>query len=126
MNRTIQKAMITGIASLQGVMVTGITSLMLMARTLPSQDAQVTNFQDVKPRAWYYLAVSYATREGICAGTSATTFSPEQGMIRAMFVTVLGRMVGQTRKSGMVSCFTEVDPSCWYDPTWNGQQSSRS
>ena len=105
MNRTIKKAMTTGIAS-----------LMLMASTFPSQAAQVKDFRDVKPTAWYYQAVDYTTREGIFAGTSETTFSPEQGMTRGMFVTVLGRMAGQTGRTGMASCFTDVNPLSWYGP----------
>ena len=85
-----------------------------MASTFPSQAAHVTDFRDVKPTAWYYQAVKYATREGLFAGTSEKTFSPEQGMTRAMFVSALGRVAGQTGKSGMASCFTDVDPSSWY------------
>ena len=113
MNRTIKKAMTTGMAS-----------LLLMASTFPSQAAQVTDFQDVKPTAWYYQAVEYATREGLFAGTSEKTFSPEQGMTRGMFVTVLGRMAGQTGRTGMASCFTDVDPSSWYGPyvEWAAEQ----
>ena len=109
--------MTTGIASLQKATAAGIASLLLMASTFPSQAAQVTDFQDVKLTAWYYQAVDYATREGLFAGTSATTFSPELGMTRAMFVTALGRMAGQTGKSGMASCFTDVDPDAWYGPS---------
>ena len=95
-----------------------------MASSFPSQAAQVTDFQDVKLTAWYYQAVDYATREGLFAGTSATTFSPELGMTRAMFVTALGRMAGQTGKSGMASCFTDVDPDTWYGPSveWAAEQ----
>ena len=113
MNRTIKKAMTTGIAS-----------LMLMASTLPSQAAQVTDFRDVKHTAWYYQAVKYATREGLFAETIPCTFSPEQGMTRAMFVTALGRVAGQTGKSGMASCFTDVDPDTWYGPSveWAAEQ----
>ena len=113
MNRTLQRAMTTGIAS-----------LLLMASTFPSQAAHVTDFRDVKPTAWYYQAVDYTTREGLFAGTSEKTFSPEQGMTRAMFVSALGRVAGQTGKSGMASCFTDVDPSSWYGPSveWAAEQ----
>ena len=116
MNRTLQRAMAVGTAS-----------LMLMASTFPSQAAQVTDFKDLKSTAWYYQAVDYATREGIFAGTSETTFSPEQGMTRGMFVTALGRMAGQTGqtgRTGMASCFTDVDPSSWYGPSveWAAEQ----
>ena len=72
----------------------------------------------------YYQAVDYTTREGLFAGTSEKTFSPEQGMTRAMFVSALGRVAGQTGKSGMASCFTDVDPSSWYGPSveWAAEQ----
>lgn len=51
-------------------------------------------FSDVSKSAWYYSAVSNAYSQGLFAGTSATTFSPDTAMTRGMFVTVLSRCAG--------------------------------
>ena len=49
-------------------------------------------FTDVAYDSWYKQAVGYAYRMGLYNGTSDTEFSPELGMTRGMFVTVLSRM----------------------------------
>lgn len=93
----------------------GLTTLALMATPLTVKAAQVTDFKDVKPSAWYYSAVDYAAREGLFSGTSKTTFSPEQAMTRGMFVTVLGnnaKVDGTVRQSS----FSDVKPSDYYAP----------
>ena len=117
MNRTIQRAVATCMAA-------GLASMMMTVSTFTTHAAQVTDFQDVKPTAWYYQAVDYAAREGLFAGTSETTFSPEVGMTRAMFVTVLGRMAGQNGESRVASRFIDVDPTSWYGPyvEWAAEQ----
>ena len=44
--------------------------------------------------AWYYDSLLYGYQNGICSGTSATTFSPYRDMTRQQLWTVLGRMAG--------------------------------
>lgn len=51
-------------------------------------------FTDVKKGDWFYDDVEYAATYGLFNGTSATTFSPNTPMTRAMLVTVLWRMAG--------------------------------
>ncbi len=51
----------------------------------------VTDFTDVAAGSWYYDAVDYAVTNKLFAGTSDTTFSPEDSMTRGMFATVLYR-----------------------------------
>ena len=68
--------------------------LTLASLSLTASAATVSDFTDVKPGSWYYNAVQYAVDNGLFSGTSGTTFSPEQGMTRGMFVTVLGRKNG--------------------------------
>ncbi len=51
----------------------------------------VTDFTDVAAGSWYYDAVDYAVTNKLFAGTSDTTFSPENSMTRGMFATVLYR-----------------------------------
>lgn len=52
-------------------------------------------FKDVTTSAYYYDAVQWASQNGITAGTSATTFSPNQACTRAQVVTFLWRAHGQ-------------------------------
>lgn len=76
----------------------------------------VTAFTDVKPGAWYYNAVDYATSNGLFSGTSATTFSPETPMDRGMFVTVLGRKanVPNTYGRNQSSPFLDLTQADYY------------
>ena len=52
-------------------------------------------FTDVKSGAWYESAVQYVYEQELFAGTSATTFSPDADMTRAMLVSVLWRQEGK-------------------------------
>lgn len=61
--------------------------------TLPAQAASQT-FTDVPDSHWAHDAIEYVVDEGLFAGTSATTFSPEGTMTRAMLWVVLARMDG--------------------------------
>ncbi len=46
-------------------------------------------FTDVREGDWFYDAVAYAYTNELFNGTSATTFSPNGTMTRAMLVTAL-------------------------------------
>lgn len=105
MNNTLRKATAIGFAAMA-----------IASTALSAQAAQVSDFQDVRPTAWYYDAVDYATRAGLFSGTSATTFSPEQGMTRGMFVKVLGNQAGVDKSRFNTSRFTDVSPTAWYGP----------
>lgn len=74
-------------------------------------------FTDVKESSWYYDAVKYVYSKGIFAGTTKTTFSPDSGMTRAMFVTTLGKYakVDTSTYSG-TGGFSDVDPDAYYAP----------
>jgi len=61
---------------------------------LKSQIVWQNPFTDVKPTDWFYSSVEFASIHGLFNGTSATTFSPEEPMTRAMLVTVLHRLEG--------------------------------
>ena len=101
--------------TLRKTIATGLTAVTLAVIPLTVNAAQVTDFKDVRPSAWYYAAVDYASREGLFSGTSKTTFSPEQAMTRGMFVTVLGN---QAKVDGTAyhSSFSDVKPSDYYAP----------
>lgn len=70
-------------------------------------------FKDVPAASWYYGSVGYTYMNGLFAGTSETTFSPEETMSRAMLVTVLWRMAGSPAASGTDS-FSDVSAGQWY------------
>lgn len=61
--------------------------------TLPAQAAD-NRFTDVPSTHWAHDAIEYAVDKDLFAGTSATTFSPEGTMTRAMLWVVLARMDG--------------------------------
>lgn len=71
-------------------------------------------FIDVHEKDWFYDAVEYAVRNGYFNGTSATTFSPNEPMTRAMFVTVLGRMAGVKVDNNTSAGFDDVVAGSYY------------
>ena len=62
-------------------------------RSAGSPETESTDmiFADVADTAYYCDAVQWALEEGITAGTTATTFSPDAGCTRAQIVTFLWR-----------------------------------
>ena len=76
-------------------------------------DAWQNPFTDVKEDNWFYDAVKYAVQNELFNGTSATTFSPNTDMTRAMLVTVLYRLEGMPAVSG-ANTFTDVKDGQWY------------
>lgn len=55
----------------------------------------ISNFTDLTPGAWYGEAISFVLENGLFAGTSDTSFSPNELMTRAMLMTVLSRSAGE-------------------------------
>ncbi|MPM52971.1 hypothetical protein SDC9_99735 [bioreactor metagenome] len=53
-------------------------------------------FTDVAEDTWYYGSVAYAYNNGLFAGSSDTTFSPDTVMTRQMIWMVLARLDGKT------------------------------
>ena len=51
-------------------------------------------FQDVSPKDYYYKAVLWGAANGVVAGTSDTTFSPDETCTRAQGVSFLYRGIG--------------------------------
>ncbi len=87
-----------------------IAALFLLAATalllLPA-GAYAASFTDVSSSDWYCDVVNYVVGKGLFNGTSATTFSPDTTMSRAMFVTALGR-------------YANVDAPAWLTGTVTG------
>lgn len=90
--------------------------LLLVMGALPmSASAAELPFTDVGEKAWYRSAVEYAYENGLFNGTSNTTFSPDSGMTRAMFVQVLANATENYNKNDYpTSSFTDVPAGKWY------------
>lgn len=71
-----------------------------------------TRFVDVKPGSWYYESIVYAVSNGLMNGVGDSKFEPEEGMTRAMLVTVLWRYEGSPKQRP--STFSDVPRGQWY------------
>lgn len=82
-----------------------------LANQQPAMDIKGV-FRDVTGKEWYSDGVAYVWTGGIMNGTSATEFSPNQKMTRAMFLTVLYRMSGSPEAKGKPA-FSDVPADYW-------------
>ncbi|MGI6205291.1 MAG: leucine-rich repeat protein [Anaerovoracaceae bacterium] len=79
-----------------------------------SPDIAVSNqFTDVSSDQYYAKAVAWAVQQGITAGTSDTTFSPDMPCTRAQAVTFLWR-ANESPGASASSKFNDVDSSQYY------------
>lgn len=70
-------------------------------------------FNDVPESYWAYDAIQYVYGEGLMAGTSGTTFAPENVTTRGQIVTILWRMAGSPQVNYLMD-FDDVDPAAYY------------
>ena len=70
-------------------------------------------YNDVDTGDWYYEAVKFANENGLFAGTTETTFAPDESLTRAMLVTILWRAEGQPIVDYLMS-FADVDAGAYY------------
>ena len=73
-----------------------------------AKDPNHNPFKDVAKNAYYYDAVQWAVRGGITVGTSADTFSPDEGCTRAQIVTFLYRAAGSPKVEQVNNPFHDV------------------
>ena len=73
-----------------------------------------TPFGDIRSTDWFYGDVDYAYNNSLFAGVTDSMFGPNDGMTRAMFVTVLGRVEGIDPDGYYGSNFDDVDYDSWY------------
>lgn len=73
----------------------------------------VLPFRDVRTSDWFYSYVVYAYQKGMVSGISATDFSPNTGMSRAMAVQILYNISGAS-STAVDSGFSDVSSSAWY------------
>ena len=72
-----------------------------------------TPFVDIRIH-WAKSAIESAVAKGLFAGTSPTTFHPDQAMNRAMLVTVLHRMEKEPAAQGSGKQFADVPTGAYY------------
>lgn len=70
-------------------------------------------FTDMDHNGWYHLFIDYVVENGLMAGTSATTFSPDATVTRGMLVQTLYAMEGKPASSG-TGGFSDVMSDRWY------------
>lgn len=85
---------------------------------LPEQSTEEpeppTGFKDVYSSDYYYQPVLWAVENEITAGTSATTFSPNQNCTRAQAMTFLWRAEGCPEPRSTSNPFVDVKPDAYY------------
>ena len=70
-------------------------------------------FTDINENDWFYADVEYAVENDLFNGTSATAFSPNGIITRAMLVTVLYRAEGELAVNKSIP-FADVDMGAYY------------
>lgn len=92
-----------------------LSVIMVVSISLPVSAAS-NPFTDVSSGAWYAKAVAFVYEKGIFNGTSKTTFSPNMGMTRGMFVTAFGNAMGIDKSQYTGASFFDVSQSAYYAP----------
>ena len=70
-------------------------------------------FKDVKSGDWFYTAVEYCYNKRIIMGATETEFRPTKNITRGMIVTILWRMEGEPKVTG-VGDFPDVTNGQYY------------
>lgn len=96
-----------------------LIALMLAAITVfivtaPAVSATGSDFTDIVPAAYYYEPVLWAVENNITAGTSATTFSPDETCTRSQVVTFLWRSNGEPEPTTTDCPFSDVKAGAFY------------
>lgn len=79
----------------------------------PEVEANDT-FTDVAADAWYADAVAWAVENGITAGTTETTFSPDAVCTREQIVCFLYAAAGKPEVESTQTDFTDVPADAWF------------
>ena len=86
-----------------------------------------TLFVDVKPTDWYFAEIDFAAVSGLLNGTAPHVYEPNTGLTRAMFVTMLYRMMNAAPLTQEVCelAFTDIPEKTWYEDSvyWAAQNS---
>ena len=81
-----------------------------------AKDPSYNPFKDISKDSYYYDAVLWAAANDVTKGTSATTFSPDEGCTRAQIVAFLYRAAGSPKVENVKNPFTDVNKNSeFYD-----------
>ena len=86
----------------------------LDARNTETLIAETIPFHDIEDDAWYADAVKWAYENKVTAGTSETTFSPDESCTRAQVVQFLWNRAGNPEPKNVKTAFTDVPEDAWY------------
>ncbi len=90
-----------------------VMSAALLAPCLHMQAQAAGAFTDV-PNNWAHDSIVRCADAGWMYGVGGTKFSPNSGMTRAMFVTVLARLNGAELSAYTGTAFSDVPTGTWY------------
>ena len=71
-------------------------------------------YKDVKDNDWYFSDLAQAQENKYIKGTSADTFAPNEKTTRAMFVTILSRLIEVNDTANYELTFSDVPYDTWY------------
>ena len=91
-----------------------VVTFLWRAQGSPEPKSSLNPFVDVSSKAFYYKAVLWAVENGVTAGTSATTFGPDEPCTRGQVVTFLYRAMGEPAVRAQGHRFTDVSSSGFY------------
>ena len=77
-------------------------------------ESETSRFSDVLPDKFYTESVEWAVDTGITAGTTPTTFSPNDPCTRAQAVTFLWRAAGMPEPKSTINPFADVPDGQFY------------
>ena len=96
----------------------------ILSLALPAFADDTLPYTDVEGH-WALQYIAQVTASGLMNGDTETTFSPDKGMTRGMFVTVLGRFAGIDKDAWKINygdgvrLFTDVASDRYYAPYIN-------
>ena len=74
-------------------------------------------FLDVAPQDWYFNEIDFAATQGLLNGVAPKEYAPNNGLTRAMFVTMLHRLLSGKQLAPEVAelSFTDLEQDAWYE-----------
>ncbi len=97
-------------ARLYSILLAG--ALLSSTLSIPASAAEMP-FSDVSTSAWYFGSVERVHEKGWMNGTSASTFTPEGSLTRAMLAVILWQVEGGPKANKAVT-FPDTTADAWY------------
>ncbi len=104
----------------RGVALLLVMTLMIVGAVSASAGRTFIYFSDVKRTDWYYGNVVEMVNCGYFQGVGGSRYQPNAPVTRAMFVTVLGRVMElEAKYYDYLSIFEDIQIGQWYSPYVN-------